>query len=325
MTASIREGLRTAARHPGLVCLLWAWYGLLALVPVLPAWTWWNRVLGYSPEAASVLKRFDLGVFRDLTFSEAVSGTSLLAGAAAVVAAIAFVSSAFAFGGMLEVFESEGDRRSFMHRFFRGGGHFFWRFFRLALVAGVCLVVATGAVSALMTGATAPMSESEWEPAGYLASLASIAALIVVAALFLLALDYARIRVARDDTRSMLKAYAVGLSFVLRRLVPAYGIAIPFIGALAVLAGLYVAYETNAPAAGTWGSIALLILIQQAVVVGRVFLRVGLVGAERRFHVTALPKPAPVAVDEIPAPAPSAPILAPDQSVPSEGDHIPAS
>ncbi len=115
-------------------------------------------------------------------FSEAVSGTSLLAGAAAVVAAIAFVSSAFAFGGMLEVFGSEGDRRSFMHRFFRGGGHFFWRFFRLALVAGVCLVVATGAVSALMTGATAPMSESEWEPAGYLASLASIAALIVVGA-----------------------------------------------------------------------------------------------------------------------------------------------
>ncbi len=123
----------------------------------------------------------------------------------------------------------------------------------------------------------------------------------------------------------MLKAYAGGLGFVLRRLVPAYGIAIPFIGALAVLAGLYVAYETNAPAAGTWGSIALLVLIQQAVVAGRVFLRVGLVGAERRFHVTALPKPAAVAVDEIPAPAPSAPILAPDQSVPSEGDHTPIS
>ena len=301
MTASIRDGLRTAARHPRLVCLLWAWYGLLALVPVLPAWSWWNGVLGYSPEAASVLKRFDLGVFRDLTFSEGVSGTSLLAGAAAAVAAIAFVSSAFAFGGMLEVFGSEGDRRSFMHRFFRGGGHFFWRFFRLALVAGVCLVIATGAVSAILTGVTSSMSESEWEPAGYLAGIANIAVLIVVAALFLLALDYARIRVARDDTRSMLKAYAAGLGFVLRRLVPAYGIAIPFIGALAVLVALYVAYETNAPAAGNWGAIAGLVLVQQAVVAGRVFLRVGLVGAERHFHVQAVPAPVAEPVPPVPA------------------------
>ena len=132
MTASIRVGWRTAARHPGLVCLLWGWYGLLALVPAFPAWAWWNGVLGLSPEAASVLTRFDLGVFLDLASTQGVSGLGLLAGAAAAVAAIALVSSAFAFGGMLEVFGSEGERRSFMHRFFRGGGHFFWRFFRLA-------------------------------------------------------------------------------------------------------------------------------------------------------------------------------------------------
>jgi len=320
MTASIRTGLQSAARHPKLVCLLWAWYGLLALAPALPAWTWWNGVLGYSPEAASVLTRFDLGVFLDLTISEGVSGLRLLAGAAAVAAMIAFVSSAFAFGGILEVLAGDGERRSFMHRFFRGGGHFFWRFFRLALIAGVCLVIATGAVSALMTGVTAPMRESEWEPAGYLAGIVSIAPLLVVAALFLLALDYARIRVSRDDSRSMLKAYASGLGFVMRRPVPACGIAIPFVGALAILAALYLAYETNAPAAGSWAAIALMFLLQQGVVLGRVFLRVGLVGAERHFHVTAVPKPVPAAVDEIPLPAASAP----DQPVPLEGGQIPA-
>ena len=219
MTASIRDGLRLAARHPRLVCLLWAWYGLLALVPALPAWRWWNGVLGPSPEAASVLTRFDLGVFLDLASTQGVNGLGLLAGAAMAVAAIALVSSAFAFGGILEVFGSEGEPRTFMHRFFRGGGHFFWRYLRLALIAGVCLVLATGAVSALMTGATAPLRESEWEPAGYLLGMANLAVLLAVAALFLLALDYARIRVSRDDARSMLKAYASGLGFVLRRLV----------------------------------------------------------------------------------------------------------
>lgn len=319
MTASIRVGWRTAARHPGLVCLLWGWYGLLALVPAFPAWGWWNGVLGPSPEAASVLTRFDLGVFLDLATTQGVNGLGLLAGAAMAVAVIAFVSSAFAFGGMLEVFGSEGERRSFMHRFFRGGGHFFWRFFRLALVAGVCLVLATGAVSAIVTGVTSPLSESEWEPAGYVAGIANIAVIVVVAALFLLALDYARISVARDDTRRMLKVYFSGLGFVLRRLVPAYGIAIPFVGALAVLAILYLAYETNAPAAGSWGAIAVLVLIQQTVVVGRVFLRLGLVGAERHFHLEALPTPAPAAVREIVAPESAAP----DMPVPSEVEQIP--
>jgi len=320
MTASISEGLRLAIRHPRLVFLLWAWYGLLALVPALPAWTWWNGVLGSSPEAAAVLTRFDLGVFLDLVSTQGVNGLGLLAGAAMAAAAIAFVSSAFAFGGILEVFGSDGEPRTFMHRFFRGGGHFFWRYFRLALIAGVCLVLATGAVSALMTGATAPMRGSEWEPAGYLLGVANLAVLFGVAALFLLALDYARIRASRDDARSMLKAYASGLAFVLRRLLSTYGIAVPFVGALAVLAILYLAYETNTPAAGSWGAIALLFLVQQFVVIGRVFLRVGLVGAERHFHVMALPRPVQVAAREIISPESPAP----DVPVPSEVEHIPA-
>ena len=307
MTASIKAGLRAAVRHPKLVWLLWAWYGLLALVPALPAWTWWNGVLGSSPEAASVLKRFDLGVFLDLTAGKGINGIGLLTGAAAAAGLVAFVSSAFAFGGILEVFGSEDDERSFMHRFFRGGGHFFWRFFRLAVMAGVGALLATSAVSALMAVATAPMSKSEWEPAGYLGGLASMIVLLAVAALFLIALDYARIRVARDDSRSMLKAYASGLGFVLRRLFTVYGIAIVFVAALAVVAGLYLAYETNAPAAGTWAAIAALFVIQQAVVLGRVFLRVALVGAERDFHLTALPKPVPLAVPFADLVAPVAP------------------
>jgi len=307
MTASIKAGLRAAVRHPKLVWLLWAWYGLLALVPALPAWSWWNGVLGSSPEAASVLKRFDLGVFLDLTAGKGINGIGLLTGSAAAAGVLALVSSAFAFGGILEVFGTEDDKRSFMHRFFRGGGHFFWRFFRLAIMAGVCLVLATGAMSALMAAATAPMGKSEWEPAGYLGGVATMVVVLAVAALFLLALDYARIRVARDDSRSMLKAYASGLGFVLRRLLPVYGIAILFVAALAALAGIYLAYETNAPAAGTWTAIAVLFVIQQAVVLGRVFLRVALVGAERQFHITALPKPVLPAVPYTEFVAPVAP------------------
>jgi hypothetical protein len=324
MTASIKAGLRAAARHPAITCLLWAWFGLLALVPALPAWTWWNGVLGYSPEASSVLTRFDLGVFLDVTAGKGISGMGLLAGAAAAVGAIAIVSSAFAFGGILEVFGSEDDRRPFMHRFFRGGGHFFWRYVRLAAMAGVSLILATGAVSGLMTAATAPMRGSEWEPAGYLAGLANVTVLALVAAFFLLALDYARIRVSRDDSRSMLKAYASGLGFVLRRLFTAYGLAIAILVLEAALLLGYVAYETNAAAAGSWGAIATMFLIQQAVVAGRVFLRVALVGAERHYWIATLPAPLPAAVPASPAEAAAA-FTDPESPVPAgpDGERIP--
>jgi hypothetical protein len=297
MTAIIKAGLRSAARHQRIVWLLWAWYGLLALVPAVPAWTWWNSVLGDSPEAASALKRFDLGVYLDVVAGKGISGFGLLTSAAAAAGVVAVVSGAFAFGGILEVFGSDEDRRPFMHRFFRGGGHFFWRFFRLAIMAGVCLLVATAAASALLTVVTTPIGESEWEPAGYLAGIVSIAVTIAVAALFLLALDYARIRVARDDSRSMLKAYASGIGFVLRRLFTVYGIAIAILVLEIALILCYVAYETNAPAAGTWAAIAVLFVIQQVVVLGRLYFRVAMIGAERVFYEKAQPAPAVAVVE----------------------------
>jgi hypothetical protein len=303
MTARIIDGLRTAARNPKLTWLLWAWYGLLALVPAFPVWRWWNQVLGPSPEGAAVLERFDPGVFLDLTRTEGVGGLGLMSSAVAAAAAIALVSSAFAFGGILEVLGSEGDRRSFMHRFFRGGGHFFWRFFRLAIMAGVGALLATGAVSALMTALTEPLVDSEWEPGWYLASASTVTAVLITAALFLLALDYARIRVARDDSRRMLKAYVSGAAFVLRRLRTAYGIAIAFLTIEAGLVVLYLAYETNVPAAGTWRAIAALVLVQQAVVVSRVFLRVAMVAAERSVYAAAVPLPVPIVPPDIATPA----------------------
>ncbi len=297
MFASISDGLRSAAKQPKLVLLLWAWYGLLALIPAVPAWTWWNGVLGASPEAASVLRGFSFGVWGELVRGEGVSGMGLLVAATAVVLLVAWISSAFVFGGILEAFSSDGERRSFMHRFSRGGGHFFWRFIRLSLVADVCLALALGAVSALIVGATSRLADSEWEPAGYLVGTVNVLALAIVAALFLFSLDYARIRVARDDARGMVRQYFGALGFVLRNALTAYGVAIPFIAMLAVLMLCYLAYETKAPAAATWFAIGLLFLMHQAVTLGRVFLRVALIGAERQVDMVRrpLPVPAPVA------------------------------
>jgi len=215
----------------------------------------------------------------------------------------ALVASAFVMGGILEVLgggRDDGDRRTFMHRFARGGGHFFGRFIRLTVTAGVCGVLATSGVAALVGAITAPMGESEWEPGSYLAGLLVVLSVAGTAGLFLLALDYARIRVARDDGRTMLRAYFSGLGFVVRHLVGAYGIALGIVGTLAGVGLLYIAYETNSPVASTGTLVAVLLVLQQITVAARVFLRVALIGAEGAYFAKMSPvpvvMPAPIGV-----------------------------
>ena len=311
MFSSIADGLRAAAKQPKLVALLWAAYFVLSLVPVLPGLAWLRAGLDFTPASADALKRFDFGVLADLLNYDRSNVFSLLFLTMAVVGMVAVVASAFVMGGILEVLGGADDRRTFMHRFGRGAGHFFWRFVRLTITAGVCAALATGVVAALVGAVTAPLGTSEWEPGGYLAGLLVVLSVAGTAALFLLALDYARIRVARDDSRKMLRAYFGALGFVVRHLVGAYGIALGIVAILAGVGLLYVAYETNSPVASTSALIAVLFVCQQMTVVARVFLRVSLIGAERAYFARMSPVPAMVIAPTAPSDATATP--APDE------------
>lgn len=295
MFTSLADGLRAAGRQPKLVALIWAWYALLSLIPALPAHAWLASALNFSPAAATSLQRFDFGLLGDVSNYDWSSVLSVLTSATLAAGLVAFVSSAFVMGGTLEVLGIADEGRTFMHRFYRGGGHFFWRFLRLALLAGVCLGVSVPIVAGLAGAAGAPLAESEWEPAGYLVGLATVAAAAVVAALFLLALDYARIRVASDDSRKMFRAYFGAVGFVLRHLLTAYGIGLAIVVMLAIVMGLYVAYETSSPVASTSALILTLVVIQQVTVAARVYLRVSLIGAERSYFGRAMPVTLPAA------------------------------
>lgn len=305
MIASVRAGLRAAAAQPKLPLLVWGWYALLALVPILPVFSAWNAVLGPSTEARKILRRFDISVYADLVRDSAASAMgSPLRGLIAALA-VAAISSAFVFGGTVEILGRGGEPGPFLQRFFSGGGRYFGRFLRLALVAAASAFLAAGAVSAAVAGALSPLGGSEWEPARYLAAAVTAAAALATAGLFLLALDYARIQVARDGSRGMLKAYLGGLGFTLRNLASVFGVAIAFALMLAALALAYLAYEANTPAAGSWGAIAALSIVMQAIVFGRVFLRVAMVGAERHLDLARRPAARPAPAE--PSPGPTSP------------------
>ncbi len=285
------KGLWTTVRNPKLVLLLWTWNLLLAFAGGIPALVWLSGALNSRVETESLLTQFNLGAFADLGKYSEASPFSFLWASAAGVALIALVGSAFMNGGILEALGSEDDGRSFMHRFHRGGGHFFWRFIRLSAAAFTGVAIVFGIAAALRSKVMTPLSDSEWEPAGMFWGLVMLAVTGLVAEWFLLALDYARIRVARDGSRAMLPAYFGAMRFVARRFVATYGLAILALGFLGALFVAYLACET-AWTASTWLAILALAGVQQVVVLARTGLRVTQVAAEREYFGT-FPKTAP--------------------------------
>jgi len=291
MIICILKGLWATVRRPGLVLLLWAWNLLLALAGGIPALVWFSGALNTRVEAESLLTQFNFGAFADLSKYAEVAPFSFLWASAAGVALIAFVGSAFMNGGILEALGSEDDGRSFMHRFHRGGGHFFWRFVRLSAIAFTGVAIVIGIAAALRGKVMTPLSDSEWEPAGMFWGFVMLLATGLAAEWFLLALDYARIRVARDGSRAMVPAYFGAMRFVARRVVATYGLAILALGFLGALLAAYLACET-VWTASTWTAILGLVGVQQVIVLGRTGLRVMQVAAEREYFAT-FPKAAP--------------------------------
>ena len=285
MITCILKGLWTTVRSPGLVLLLWGWNLLLALGAGIPALVWFGGALNTRLETGSLLTRFNFGAFADLGKYSEASPFSFLWASMAGTALIALVASAFMNGGILEVLSGEDDRRPFMHRFHRGGGRLFWRFVRLNAIAFTGVAIVIGIAAASRSKVITPLSDSEWEPSGMFWGLVGLSVTGLVALWFLLALDYARIRVARDGSRAMLRVYFGAMRFVARRLLATYGLAILSLGVLGALFAAYVAWETWWTAS-TWMAILALVGVQQVIVLARTGLRVMQVAAEREYFAT---------------------------------------
>ncbi|MEW5981933.1 MAG: hypothetical protein AB1806_06135 [Acidobacteriota bacterium] len=300
MFTSVRSGLQVAWRQPKLVFLLWAWNLILGLAVTVPIWTWLRDALDLTVEGPALLSRFNVGALVDLIKYADPNPFDLLGAGVQGAVLVAVVASAFTNGGMLEVLGAPDDRRTFMHRFFRGGGHFFWRFVRLMVVGGILALVAAGLAGSLDV-LLSPLSESESGYGPYAAGLLTLAAMAVAGGLFLLGLDYARIRIARDDTRGMLRAYFGALGFVLRHAFATYGMAVVMLLLGGAVLLLYVGHETVWTTSG-WGTILLLVVVQQVVVLARTLLRVALVAAERHYFLSRQPP----ALEPVVAPAPVA-------------------
>jgi hypothetical protein len=298
-----RNGFLAAWRAPGLAMLLWAWSLLLSIPLTLPAWTWLHGATARAPEADILLERFSFAAVGDLLRAD--SSFSLLVPAFFATVLVAVVGQALAGGGLIEVLTTD-DARPFLHRFFRGAGHFFWRFLR----AGIYAWLACGIAVAIFTLAYTPISRAlegmAWEPARYLGQAARLLILALVALLVTLALDYARIRMAREGSRRVLRSILGSLWFVAGHPKATFGLWLVTAIALAALYAAYAAFRSYVPSS-TWGLILLMAGVQQLTVIAAAWLRVALLGGEIAIWARLAPPPPPLQVESQPAAQPEAP------------------
>lgn len=288
---SVASGLRQAAGRPALATTLWLWNLLLSAIVAVPAWVAFGAPFNFSPESDQLLQGFNLRFLIEAFKYDRSSVLTLLSATTIAIALLGLVGNALAAGGVFEILTVRDDRR-FLHRFWRGAGHFFGRFFRLLLlwivtlgVLGILATMGTGVVSLVL-------SNSSSEVARFLAYLLVPAVLLLLFGFCTLVLDYARVQMALDDSRSAFKAWFRALVFVVRHLPGTASIGIVF---AAIALGLFVAslwYQTSARS-DTGTLIALLFLVQQVTLWVNAVLRVGAIAGAIRFYKVKSIRPGP--------------------------------
>lgn len=275
----VSEALRAVHRTwrtPRLVLLLWGAHLAIAAVAFYPALRFLDKYLANAPAGDEFLRRFSLPLFSDLMRTGGKWGDGL-GQLLSVVLVLTLLWNVLAAGGALESLLS-GDPVRLGHRFGRGAGRFFGRFLRMGLAAAPFALLAAGILAGPIFGIRASLDDTA-EGAKFWLSVAGILMALFAVLLVQLALDLARIRVARDDVRKGVRVFRATLAAVLRRPWQVLAVWIPLALGFAAISALYLAFRSVLPAGG--GALLLaLFLAQQLVMIARAGMRVALWAGE---------------------------------------------
>jgi hypothetical protein len=276
LLADAVHALRRTVRTRRLVLLLWGAHLAIAAVAFYPALRFLDRSLANAPAGDEFLRRFSLPLFGDLMRSGGKWGDGL-GQLLSVVFVLTLLWNVLAAGGALESLLS-GDPSRLAHRFGRGAGRFFGRFLRMGLAAAVAALLVAGVLAGPIFGVRASLDDSA-EGAKFWLGLAGILVAFGAILLVQLALDLARVRVARDDVRKGVRVFRATLAAVLRRPWQALAVWLPLALGFAAVSLLYLAFRGMLPAGG--GALLLaLFLAQQLVMIARAAMRVALWSGE---------------------------------------------
>ena len=302
-------GLWRGVSSPGMV--LWLW--LVNVAVALPAAVILSEALEASIGASLVQENltagFDLDWFGE--FEAGAEGleetfTPTLVGAGAIYANL----EDWLFGGLLELFPGIValglvyallwalfvggilDRFSHsglfsLHRFFSGGGRFFFRFARLAVIASVFYYLVYEVAAWIFSSIGTWTRDVTVERTVLLYVLLGTAVVVFLLTLVNAAFDYAKIATFVEDRSSMILAASRGIRFVLSNPVKTLGLyyALGLLGLL--LIWLY-AFVAPGAAQSTATGVVLAFLIGQVYLVAKLMLRLAFYGGELAIFEDAI-------------------------------------
>lgn len=306
--ASFREGIGRVNRAPVLlagVCLITLLIALplsFALRGMLAAhfgrslaaesaaagadYQWWQEFLSQATGLGATFVPSIIGFGAVLDNLDAfLDNEPMAATVAGVTAAWLFVWS-FLSGGIID--RLARDRRTRTAGFFAAAGTHFWRFLRLGLFAALVYYtlfawlhgwIFSDLYGDLVRDLTSERTAVLIRGAGYLLFGA-------VLLFFNLIFDYARIRIVVEDRRSAIGAIAAGARFVRRHVAGVAALYLLNGLAFVALLALYAALSPGAPGSGL--GMWLVLLLGQAYIIGRHYLKLVFYASETSYFQSEL-------------------------------------
>jgi hypothetical protein len=303
-------------RSKAALSILWLFYALVALIVAGPAATLALQPLAHSRMAGQLLEGFDLAWLSENVELLGSAGGAL-ATAAIVAALFTWLGTVLLAGGVLTMLSERWGCFRF-GPFLAGAGRNFWRLFRLGLLGligyGLALLAAAG--PSMIVNAIHKEGMVYW-PMG-VAGIARSVLIVLLLGWMATVLDYAKVRVVCDDTRSSVMGLLRSFAFVFKHFGKTMGVWLMNAALFAIVGALYLA-ASNAMHPTQTGAILILVLTQQVFILFRAAQRIAVWGSTLEIHQALKPAPAAAVSVELAAELP-----AEDGSLPAETSAEPA-
>jgi hypothetical protein len=284
------SGLERAGARKRMLVLYWFVHTLCALIAALPASAAAVAPLARSTMADELLRQFDFAWLAEWFANGGESALPALAAAALMAAALLWLASVGLAGGAVALI-ADADSPYAPALFWQNAGRNFWRFLRLSLYFLLIYAVVYAASGLIVRVADAIWGEGLAAAPVVRARQVRLGLLIVLFGIISTASDFAKVRLVLADSRQSLRACLGSLRLAARNPGVIFWLWACFAAAAAAAAWVYVESANRLESARGAG-FAVLVLVQQAYVLLRIYLRFAAWGAAAELDPLLRPLPA---------------------------------
>jgi len=218
---SYGRGIKEATLQPKMIFILWVRNFIFGVFIFYLFFKFFSDTTGKSVLAEGLLKKFDFNVLLELLIHHGESVSTILS-VGFILILVYFLVSIFLYGGILSALTLSPEARDekkghFAQVFFQGAGKFFGRFFRLSIyslilwTAFVLINIVLNPVGRFLTG-----NGTNEQLAFYLFWIRLAIGLFLVF-LIRMILDYSRIEIVIEDSRSVFLSLFRIVKFVFQK------------------------------------------------------------------------------------------------------------